>query len=61
MRLSLAVVALVFALALAGCGEWQANRSSQAVDFDPGQTPAVTPANGAGYIDGGAQDMRSRR
>jgi hypothetical protein len=60
MRFLLAVVALLFALGLVGCGEWQANRSSQAVDFDLGQTPAVTPANGAGYVDGGALDMRSR-
>jgi hypothetical protein len=61
MRLSLAVAALVLALAQTGCADsWQANRSSQAVDFDLWNDPAFSPANGPGYMDGTAQDMRSK-
>jgi hypothetical protein len=58
----LAALALLVPLA-AGC-TWQANHASQAVDVDPfavGSGQAVfTPANGPGYVDGDAQDMRRR-
>ncbi len=58
-----AVLALLLPCA-AGCGLWQANHASQAVDVDPlafGTGQAVfTPANGPGYINGEAQDMRRR-
>jgi hypothetical protein len=59
----LAVLALLLPL-VAGCGIWQANRASQAVDVDPlafGTGGAVfTPANGPGYMNGEPQDMRRR-
>ncbi len=61
MRLSFVVAALLVALAQAGCADsWQANRSSQAVDVGLWNDPAFSPANGPGYMDGTAQDMRSK-
>lgn len=49
----------VFLFSLTGCSAWQANSSSQAVDFDP-FAPSLTPANGNGYVDGEGLDMRTR-
>jgi hypothetical protein len=37
------------------------SRQSQAVDFDPSEYGAmVTPSNSFGYVNGDAQDMRTR-
>jgi hypothetical protein len=61
----LAVVLLLLPLTVTGCSStWQANRASQAVDINPlailsGQ-PVLSPANGPGYINGEALDMRRR-
>jgi hypothetical protein len=59
----LAVLALLFPFIAGGC-TFQANNASQAVDFNPlaigsGQS-VFSPANGPGYINGEAQDMRRR-
>jgi hypothetical protein len=58
-------VALLAMFIAAGCSGFQANRASQAVDFNPlamgsGQA-ALTPANGPGFVNGEAMDMRSHR
>lgn len=59
-----AICLLVLLLFGNGC-TWQANRASQAVDIDPfaigSGEPVVRPSNSYGYIDGQAQDMRSKR
>jgi hypothetical protein len=62
----LAALALLLPLVAGGCsfGPWQANNASQAVDINPwalgsGQS-VFSPANGPGYINGEAQDMRRR-
>jgi hypothetical protein len=64
MRHALAVAALPFALALAGCAGWQANKGSQAVDINPFAAgtgePVIRPSNGPGFMDGQPQDMRTR-
>jgi hypothetical protein len=62
MRLLSGVAALLLAISQVGCADWtwQANRSSQAVDFDLLRDPALSSANGPGYMDGMAQDMRSK-
>jgi hypothetical protein len=64
MRSLLCLLASLVALT-GGCASWQANRGSQAVDFDPfalgsGES-ALRPSNGPGFINGDAQDMRTRR
>jgi hypothetical protein len=66
MRSSLVAVALLFLLVGAsGCLAWQANKSSQAVGIDPfamGSGESVfKPSNAPGYVNGDAQDMRTRR
>jgi hypothetical protein len=66
MRGFLAAVALTLVLlGLIGCADWQANKSSQAVDINPcaiGSTePVITPSNDNRYLNGEALDMRSRR
>jgi hypothetical protein len=47
----------------AGWSGWQANKGSQAVDFDLGAVgsgqSAITPSNAPGYMNGMPQDMRS--
>ena len=58
----LAALTLLLPFVAGGC-TWQANNASQAVDFNPfalgyGQS-ALSPANGPGYINGTAQNMRS--
>jgi hypothetical protein len=59
----LAALALLLPFMVAGC-TWQANHASQAVEVNPfaiGSGQAVfSPANGPGYINGEAQDMRRR-
>jgi hypothetical protein len=66
MRGLLIAVALLCLLVCAGgCMAWQANKSSQAVDIDPfaigSGEPVFKPSNGPGYINGDAQDMRTKR
>jgi hypothetical protein len=64
MRGTWTAVALILSL-LGGCADWQANKSSQAVDINPfafGSGDSVfTPSNDNRYMNGDAQDMRSRR
>jgi hypothetical protein len=58
---ALTAAALLLPLAGGGCAGWQANKASQAIDFDPSQYGAmVTPSNSYGYVNGEAMDMRSR-
>ncbi len=50
---------------VAGGCTWQANNSSQGVNIDPfafgsGQQ-VISPANGPGYVNGEAMDMRRGR
>jgi hypothetical protein len=48
---------------VAGGCTFQANNASQAVDFNPlaiGSGQVFSPANGPGYMNGEAQDMRRR-
>jgi hypothetical protein len=59
----LAALALLLPFIAGGC-TFQANNASQAVDFNPlaigsGQS-VFSPANGPGYVNGEAQDMRRR-
>jgi hypothetical protein len=65
MRTVLSSAVLVFIVStVCGC-TWQANRSSEAVQIDPGAIGSgqsvFAPANGWGYVDGEAMDMRSKR
>ena len=59
------LVTLALLLPFMACGcTFQANSASQAVDFNPvaigsGQS-VFSPANGPGYVNGEAQDMRRR-
>jgi hypothetical protein len=59
------LVALALLLSFMACGcTFQANNASQVVDFNPlvigsGQS-VFSPANGFGYVNGEAQDMRRR-
>jgi hypothetical protein len=59
----LVALALLIPFMAGGC-TFQANNASQAVDFNPlviGSGQAVfSPANGPGYVNGEAQDMRRR-
>jgi hypothetical protein len=56
-----ALTAAALLLPLAGCSGWQANKSSQAVDFDPSAYGAMlSPSNAPGFMDGDAQDMRTK-
>jgi hypothetical protein len=66
MRDFLAAVALTLSLlGLSGCADWQANKSSQAVDFNPfaigSGEPVFTPSNDNRYVNGEPLDMRTRR
>jgi hypothetical protein len=59
----LVALALLLPFMAGGC-TFQANNASQAVDFNPlaigsGQS-VFSPANGPGYVNGEAQDMRRR-
>ena len=66
MRYFVAVAVLFLSLTcLEGCTwQWQANKSSEAVDINPfagpGE-PVISPSNGPGYMNGVPQDMRTRR
>ena len=67
MYRTLAILTLLIPLTgVGGCtfGPWQANNGSQAVEVNPwawgsGQS-VVSPANGPGYFNGDAMDMRTR-
>jgi hypothetical protein len=64
MRRLLAAVVLLWPLAGVGGCTWQANSSSQAVSINPfalgSGEPVLSPANGPGYRDGEAQDLRTK-
>ncbi len=65
MRGTWTAIALILSvLGTSGCADWQANKSSQAVDINPfaiGSGESVfTPSNDNRYVNGDAQDMRSR-
>lgn len=59
-----AVLIAVLPVFASGCGGWQANNASQAVDINPfnwgSGSPVFSPSNSPGYTDGMAQDMRRR-
>jgi hypothetical protein len=52
-------------LSTTGCTDWQASKSSQAVDVNPfaigSGEPVVAPSNDNRYINGEPLDMRTRR
>lgn len=56
-----ALTATAILLPLGGCAGWRANKSSEAIDFDPSQYGSmITPSNAYGYVNGQAMDMRTK-
>jgi hypothetical protein len=65
MRSSFGAVAIfLFVLASTGCSPWQANKASEAIEINPfagSGDSFLSPANGPGFVNGEAQDARTRR